>query len=72
MVQEIQLLKPDKFDNIFVSMGAFHTGKPLLTSVTKFLEGSGAEKVLAETETLDLYGDQQLPLKKVIIKESNL
>ena len=50
IAKEIQLLKPDVFDNMFLGMGGFNTEKIVLTSIGNFLGGSGAEEVLVQTE----------------------
>ena len=49
IAKEIQLLKSDEFDNIFVGLGGFHTEKVVLACIGKYLEGSGAEEILVQT-----------------------
>ena len=46
----IKSLKTDEFDNIFIDMRDFRTEDIALASVGKFLEGSGVEEVLLQTE----------------------
>ena len=36
IVKEVHLLTPDEFDNIFLGMGGFHTGKIVSASTEKF------------------------------------
>ena len=49
--KEIQLLRPDEFENIFLGMGGFHTEKIVLACLGKYLEKSGIKKVFEITET---------------------
>lgn len=48
--KEIKLLKSNKFDNVFLGMGGFHTEQTVLASIGKFLEGSGTEKTLFQAK----------------------
>ena len=50
IAKEIQLVKPDECDNTFLGMDVFHTEKMVIISIGKFLEGYGAEKLLAHRE----------------------
>ena len=46
IVKEIQLLKLNKFNNIFLGLGGFHTKKVVVACIGKFLEESGVEEIL--------------------------
>ncbi|CAB4014015.1 Hypothetical predicted protein, partial [Paramuricea clavata] len=50
IAKEIQLLKPDKFSNIFLGLGGFHMEKIVFTCLGAYLEPSGIFSVLVETE----------------------
>ena len=50
IAKEIQLPKPDKFDNIFLSLGGFDMEKILLACLGSYLEPSGIFNVLVKTE----------------------
>ena len=50
IAKEIQLLKPDKFGNIFLGLGGFHMEKIVLACLGSYLEPSGIFNVLVETE----------------------
>ena len=50
IAKEIQLMKPDQFDNIFLGLGGFHMEKIVLACVGLYLEPSGIFGVLVETE----------------------
>ena len=45
------MLRPDKFKNIFLETGVFHTEKIVLAWLGKYLEKSGIKKVFEITET---------------------
>ena len=49
--KEMQLLKLDEFDNIFLGLGGFHTEKVVLACIGKFLERSGVEEILVQTKS---------------------
>ena len=51
IAKEIQLLKFEEFDNIFLVLGGFRTKKVVLACTGKFLEGSGIEEILAQTKS---------------------
>ena len=53
LAKEIQLLHPDKFDNIFLGMGGFHTEKVILACCGKLLETIGARDIFINSE---IYG----------------
>ena len=46
LAKEIQLLRPDEFDNIFLGLGGFHTEKVVLACCGKLLEAIGARDIL--------------------------
>jgi hypothetical protein len=50
IAKEIQLLKPDRFGNIFLGLGGFHMEKIVLACLGSYLEPSGIFNVLVETE----------------------
>jgi hypothetical protein len=50
IAKEIQLLKPDQFNNIFLGLGGFHMEKIVLACLGAYLEPSGIFGVLVETE----------------------
>ena len=50
IAKEIQLVKPDKFSNIFLGLGGFHMEKIVLACLGAYLEPSGIFAVLVETE----------------------
>lgn len=50
IAKEIQLLKSDQFDNIFLGLGGFHMEKIVLACLGAYLEPSGIFMVLVETE----------------------
>lgn len=50
IAKEIQLLKPDQFDNIFLGLGGFHMEKIILACLGSYLEPSGIFSALVETE----------------------
>ena len=50
LAKEIQLLKSDQFDNIFLGLGGFHMEKIVLACLGAYLEPSGIFTVLVETE----------------------
>ena len=51
IAKEIQLLKSDQFDNIFLGLGGFHMEKIVLACLGAYLEPSGIFTVLVETES---------------------
>ena len=53
MAKEIQLLHPDKFSNIFLGLGGFHTEKIVLACCGKLLEAVGARDIFVQDE---IYG----------------
>ena len=53
IAREIQLLSPDSFDNVFLGLGGFHMEKVITVCFGKYLKGTGADKVLINTE---IYG----------------
>ena len=50
IAKEIQLMKPDQFDNIFLGLGGFHMEKIVLACLGSYLEPSGIFDVLVETK----------------------
>ena len=50
IAKEIQLLRPQEFDNIFLGLGGFHMEKVVLACLGSFLKESGAMSVFVETE----------------------
>ena len=50
IAKEIQLLKPDQFDNIFLGMGPFHMEKIVIACLGKYLGCIGIDLTLIETE----------------------
>ena len=50
IAKEIQLLKSDQFDNLFLGLGGFHMEKIVLACLGAYLEPSGIFTVLVETE----------------------
>lgn len=50
IAKEIQLLRPNEFDNIFLGLGGFHTEKVLLACIGKYIENIGVEEILVENE----------------------
>ncbi|XDV44765.1 hypothetical protein PO909_013005 [Leuciscus waleckii] len=50
IAKEIQLMKPDQFNNIFLGLGGFHMEKIVLAFLCTYLESSGIFDVLVETE----------------------
>ena len=50
IAKEIQLVKLDEFDNIFLGLGGFHTKEVVLACIGKFLEGSGVEEILVQSK----------------------
>ena len=50
IAKEIQLMKPDQFNNIFLGLGGFHMEKIVLACLGAYLEPSGIFGVLVETE----------------------
>ena len=50
IAKEIQLMKPDQFNNIFLGLGGFHMEKIVLACLGTYLEPSGIFAVLVETE----------------------
>ena len=50
IAKEIQLMKPDQFNNIFLGLGGFHMEKIVLACLGVYLEPSGIFAVLVETE----------------------
>ena len=50
MAKEIQLLRPDEFDNIFLGLGGFHTEKVVLPCCGKLLEAIGARDIFVQCE----------------------
>ena len=53
IAKELQLFKPEKFQNIFLGIGGFHMEKVILACCGKYLEESGIGAVLVENE---IYG----------------
>ena len=53
IAKEIQLLHPEKFKNIFLGMGGFHTEKIILACCGKLLKDIGARDVYVQNE---IYG----------------
>ena len=49
IAREIQLIRPDEFNNIVICLGSFHMTKIALGCVGKYLKGSGAENILIES-----------------------
>ena len=45
IAKEIQLLKPDKFSNIFLGLGGFHMEKNTLAAIGKYFSKSGARNI---------------------------
>ena len=50
IAKEIQLMKPDQFNNIFLGLRGFHMEKIVLACLGAYLEPSGIFAVLVETE----------------------
>ena len=50
IAKELQLLFPEKFKNIFLGLGGFHYEKIVYGCVGRYLEISGIDAVLTETE----------------------
>ena len=50
IAKEIQLLKDDEFENIFLCLGGFHTWKLIVAFCGKYLEESGKDTVLVENK----------------------
>ena len=50
IAKEIQLMKPDQFNNIFLGLGGFHMEKIVLACLGSYLEPSGIFGVLVEIE----------------------
>ena len=48
--KEIQLLRPQEVDNIFLGLGGFRMEKAVLACLGSFLKESGAKNVFVETE----------------------
>ena len=53
IAKEIQLLKPDEFENIFLGLGEFHMEKIVFACLGAYLEPSGIFSVLVETESVN-------------------
>ena len=53
LTKEIQLLRPDEFNNIFLGLGGFHTEKVMLACCGKLLEAIGARDIFVQCE---IYG----------------
>ena len=53
IAKEIQLLFPDKFENIFLGLGGFHTEKIILACCGKLLKDIGARDIFVQNE---IYG----------------
>ena len=53
LAKEIQLLRPDEFNNIFLGLGGFHTEKVVLACCGKLLEAIGARDIFVQCE---IYG----------------
>lgn len=49
IAREIQLIRPEEFDNIVLCLGSFHMAKVALGCLGKYLKGSGAENILIES-----------------------
>ena len=49
IAREIQLIRPDEFNNIVLCLGSFHMTKIALGCLGKYLKGSGAENILIES-----------------------
>ena len=50
LAKELQLLYSEKFKNIFLGLGGFHYEKIVFACVGKYLQISGIDAVLSETE----------------------
>ena len=46
IAREIQLIRPEEFQDIVLCMGSFHMAKVALCCMGKYLKGSGAESIL--------------------------
>ena len=51
IAREIQLIRPEEFQDIVLCMRSFHMAKVVLGCVGKYLKGSGAESILVESGT---------------------
>ena len=51
ITREIQLIRPEEFQDIVLCMGSFHMAKVALGCVGKYLKGSGVESILLESGT---------------------
>lgn len=51
IAREIQLIRPEEFQDIVLCMGSFHMAKVALGCLGKYLKGSGAESILVESAT---------------------
>ena len=51
IAKEIQLLKTEQFDNIFIGVGLFHMEKIVIACLGKYLGCSGIDLALVETES---------------------
>lgn len=49
IAREIQLIRPEEFDNIVLCLGSFHMAKVALGCLGKYLKGSGAENIFIES-----------------------
>ena len=65
IAKEIQLMKPDQFNNIFLGLGGFHMEKIVLGCLGSYLEPTGIFSVLVETEC---YGTDVI---KIVISGSH-
>ena len=55
IAKELQFLRPIKFGNIFFGIGTFHLEKVIIDCCEKYLEKSGAKKVLIQDK---IYGQK--------------
>ena len=49
IAREIQLIRPEEFQDLVLCMGSFHMAKVALGCLGKYLKGSGAESILVES-----------------------
>jgi len=53
LAKELQLLNPEKFENIFLGLGGFHTEKVLIGCCGAYLRETGIDSVLVENGIYD-------------------
>ena len=49
IARDIQLIRPNEFENIVLCLGSFHMAKVALGCIGKYIKGSGAESILIES-----------------------